>query len=359
MRMRGIENMKKVKLGVIGLGRIADLNILGYLDHPDCELVAVCDISEELARKRMAQWGARKYYTDYRKILEDNDIDAVEILSPHRLHHPMVLAAAEAGKHVSVQKPMSISIPEATEMIAACRKAGVKLKVFENFVFYPPYRKAKDLIKQGAIGEPLSINIKLGISPGGWRVPLKTWLWHINWDECGGSPAIYDDGFHKFSIARWFFGDIEKVKAWVDFSFGVIDSPAIITWRYKEASRLGVWEINLSAGIQMNATYYGADERVEITGSEGVIWVTRCTSRLMEIPPLILYRGGQSRCFDDMRDDWGDSFHDSGWDFIDAILEDRDPVLTGEDGLALMQFWKAIYHSYQEGREIRPDEMKD
>jgi len=351
--------MEKVRLGVIGLGRVADLNILGYLDHPGCELAAVCDISEELARKRMAQWGAQRYYTDYRKILDDNDIDAVEILSPHRLHHPMVLAAAEAGKHVSVQKPMSISIPEAGEMIEACKKAGVKLKVFENFVFYPPYRKARELIKQGAIGEPLSINIKLGGGIGGWWVPLKTWLWRVNWDECGGGPSIYDDGYHKLSIARWFFGEIDRVKAWVDCSFGVIDCPAMITWRYKEAGRLGVWEVNMSVNMQMNATYYGADERVEITGSEGVIWVTRCTSRLMEIPPLILYHGGGSHCFDDMRDDWGDSFHDSGRDFIDAILEDRDPVLTGEDGLALMRFWKAIYHSYEQGKEVRPEDMKD
>jgi predicted dehydrogenase len=271
----------------------------------------------------------------------------------------MVVEAAQAGKHVSVQKPMCIYIPEADEMIQACKKAGVKLKVFENFVFYPPYRKARELINEGAIGEPLSINIKLGSSPGGWWVPLKTWLWRINWDECGGGPAIYDDGYHKMSIARWFFGDIDRVKAWVDFIFGVVDSPALITWQYKDQNRLGMWEANISAGIMMNCEYYGADERVEIAGSEGVIWVTRCTSRLMEIPPLILYRGGESRCFDDMRDDWGDSFHDCGRDFIDSIIEDREPTLSGEDGKALMQFWKAIYHSYEEGREVMPDEMKD
>jgi len=77
----------------------------------------------------------------------------------------------------------------------------------------------------------------------------------------------------------------------------------------------------------------------------------------MEVPPLILYRDGQSRAYDDMRDDWGDSFHDSGGHFIDCILEDRDPFLTGADGRALMQFWLAIERSYREGREVRLAEV--
>lgn len=352
-------DMEKVRMGIIGLGRIADLNILGYLDHPHCELMAVCDLNEALAKKRMAEWGAKRYYTDYQRLLADDDIDAVEILSPHKLHGPMVVEAALAGKHVSVQKPMCITIPEADKMITACREAGVKFKVFENFVFYPPYRKAKELIREGAIGEPLSINIKLGISPGGWWVPFKTWLWHINPEQCGGWPATYDDGFHKMSIARWFFGEVDTVKAWVDLAFGVVDTPAVITWKYKDANRFGLWEANFSAGIIMNSAYYGADERVEIAGSEGVIYVTRCASRLMEIPALILYRGGEGRSFDDLRDDWGDSFHDCGWDFIDSIIEDRVPTLSGEDGKAIMQFWKAVHHSSKEGKEFRPDEMKD
>ncbi|HUT52718.1 MAG TPA: Gfo/Idh/MocA family oxidoreductase [bacterium] len=350
--------MDKVRMGIIGGGRISDLNILGYLDHPRCRVVAACDINEDIARRRMKEWGADRYYTDYRKLLADPEIDAVEILSPHRLHHPMVIEAARAGKHVSVQKPMCVTLREAEEMTAACRSAGVKFKVFENFVFYPPYVKARELMAAGEIGEPLSINIKLGSGMGGWWVPLKTWLWRINWEECGGGPAVYDDGFHKLSLARWFFGEIESVKAWVDFSLGVIDMPALITWRYRDNPKLGVWEVTASPGMMCQGTYYGADERVEIVGTDGYIWVTRCTSRLTEIPPLYLYKDGESRAFDDMRDDWGESFHDSGWDFIDSILADRDPFLTGEDGSALMRFWLAILKSYQTGREVGLKEVQ-
>lgn len=349
--------MEKVRLGVIGGGRIADLNILGYLDHPACEVVSVCDIDENIARTRMREWGADRYCTDYKELLADPDVDAVEILSPHRLHHPMVIDAARAGKHISVQKPFCVSLSEADEMIAAAKEAGVKLKLFENFVFYPPYRKAKELMEAGEIGEPLSINIKLGNGMGGWWVPLKTWLWRIDYEECGGGPSVYDDGFHKMSIARWFFGDIDRVKAWVDFSFGMVDMPGMITWRYKDADRLGVWELNMSMGMLSNAKYYPADERVEICGTKGYIWVTRCTSQVSEIPPLLLCKNGETRAFDDMRDDWGDSFHDSGWNFIDSIMKDEDPTLTGEDGKELMRFWLAIEKSYLEGREVFVEEV--
>jgi predicted dehydrogenase len=345
--------MDKVRLGIIGGGRIADLNILGYLDHPRCEIAAVCDINPEIARRRQQEWGARRSYTDYRELLRDPDIDAVEILSPHRLHHPMTIEAAAAKKHVSVQKPMCIDLREADEMVAACRAHGVKLKVFENFVFYPPYRQAKKIIEEGGIGEPLSIDIKLGGGPGGWWVPLKTWLWHLDRRECGGGNAVYDDGFHKLSIARWFLGEIDAVKAWIDFTMGVIDMPALISWRYRDTNRLGLWEVNMSPGMLSQGKYYTADERVEIVGTEGYLWVTRCTARLTEIPPLYFYRDGQSQAFDDLRDDWGDAFHDSGWDFIDSILEDRDPFLTGEDGRELMRFWLAIDQSAREDREVR------
>lgn len=348
--------MEKVRLGVIGGGRIADLNILGYLDHPRCEIVAVCDRDPEVAARRQKEWGAGRMTTDYREILAAPDIDAVEILTPHRCHHPMVIEAAKAGKHVSVQKPMCVSMKEADEMIEACQKAGVKLKLFENFVFYPPYRRALEIVRAGGIGEPLSINIKLGGGMGGWWVPLKTWLWRLDYEECGGGPTVYDDGFHKLSVARAFFGDVETVRAWIDLTLGTIDSPAMITWRHRDG-RLGVWDITASPGMIIKGKYYGADERVELIGTQGYIWVTRCTAQLSEIPPLLHYHDGKTETCDDMRDDWGDSFHDSGHDFIDSLIEDRQPRLSGEDGRELMRFWKAIERSWKEDREVKLSEV--
>ena len=351
--------MDKVRLGIIGGGRIADLNILGYLDHPQCKVAAVCDLSEEVARKRKEEWGAEWCCTDYKKLLTSPEIDAVEILTPYDLHAPMVLEAARHGKHVSVQKPMCQTLTEADAMIRACREAGVKFKVFENFIFYPPYRKAKELLDAGEIGEPLSINLKMNGGIGGWPVPLKNWMRTLNYEAktTGGGTNLYDDGFHKLSLARHFFGEIEVVKAWTDFSLGVIDMPALVTWSYQDSSVLGVFEVTTSFAMELSGKYYAADERVEILGTKGYIWLTRCTAKLMEIPPLLLHRKGQTISFDDMRDDWGDSFHDCGWDFIDSILEERPPLLSGEQGRAVMQFWLAVKKSYEEKREVRREEI--
>lgn len=349
--------MDEVRLGIIGLGRVADLNILGYLDHPKCRVVAVCDLSEDIALARKKEWGADWHCTDYRDILASPEIDAVEVLTPPRQHSQVVIDAALSRKHISVQKPFCITLKEADDMIRACRENGVKLKLFENAVFYPPYRKAKELIEKGAIGEPLSINFKIGSGVGGWPVPLKNFLRSLDSNENGGWIQIYDDGFHRLSLARYFFGNIGSTKAWIEFSLGTIDAPAMVVWSYRDSPVLGVWEINISPAMHVKSRYYATDERVEIVGTDGYLWVTRGPATVMEAPPLILYRDGQSTAYDDMRDDWGCSFHDSGIDFIDCILEDRDPFLTGEDGRALMQFWLAIERSYIENREVTVSEV--
>lgn len=351
-----IKKLDKVRIGIIGCGRIADLNIQGYLDHPGCELHAVCDICEELARRRQQEWGAKKFYTDFEKLLADPEINAVEILLPHRLHLPAVLAASQAGKHISLQKPMCTELWEGRQMVDAARKAGVWFRVTENFMYYPPYRQAKQWLDQGEIGEPLSLDIKLGGGAGGWWVPLKTWLWHIHPEKCGGTPAVYDDGYHKLSMAKFLLGEIELVKAWMDFTFAYLDVPSLITWRHKNGV-LGVWEVETGFNLMMNNKYYGADEWLEITGTKGVLTATRCTSRLMEIPPLVLYKDGQHIAVDDIRDDWADSFHDAGWHFIDSLLAGRQPDLSGEDALYLMKFWKAIWRSHCEKREVRLEEI--
>ncbi len=353
-----MERLDQVRLGIIGLGRIADLNILGYLAHPKCELVAVCDIRPELAKKRKEEWGAKKFYTDYEKLLTDPEINAVEILLPHHLHYPVVIASAQAKKHISLQKPMCIELWEGRKMLQACEQAGVWFRVTENFMFYPPYRQLKKWLEQGEIGKPLSINLKLGGGAGGWWVPFKTWLWHLDPEKCGGTPSVYDDGYHKLSIAKYFLGEIEKVKAWIDFTFARIDVPSLITWRYKSGV-LGVWEVDVGVNLIMNHKYYGADEWVEITGTQGVLTATRCTSRLMEIPPLVLYKNGKHIAIDDIRDDWADSFYDASWHFVECLLQARQPHLCGEDALYLMKFWKAIWKSHCEKREVWLEEIKE
>ena len=166
---------KKLRVGFIGAGAITDLHYLGYRDYPKAELHAICDVDETLLRRRASKWQIGKTYTDYRQLLADPEVDAVEVITPHHLHAEMGIAALEAGKHVSIQKPMAITVAECDALIEAAGRAGKLMRVFENFRFYPPLVKAKQLLDDGAVGEPLSIRIKCvqGVSGEDWEIPVQ------------------------------------------------------------------------------------------------------------------------------------------------------------------------------------------
>lgn len=370
--------MSELKVCIVGCGRIATLNCLGYKDDPDARIFAVCDTNGERAKAFAAETGAERIYTDYEDVLKDGDIDAVELLVPHHLHCDMTVRACRAGKHVSVQKPMAMSLRECDQMIEAAEKAHVVLKVFENFIFYPPYVEAKRLLDAGEIGEPQSIRLKMvaGSNRHGWPVSQATWAWRMQEELSGGGELIFDDGYHKFSLARYFLGDPETVFAFVghtmmegeenryfDRESGKTvqfyeDAPSVITWKYRDSQRFGVFDINYSKDMEINSDYYACDEQVEITGSKGVIWVTRCTGKLRQIPSLRIYRGGKTVSYEAMRDDWADSFIDSTRDFIRAIRDNARPRLSGEDGREVLKFSLAALRSGKLNRPVTMDEME-
>ena len=351
--------MRPLNVGIVGCGRITDMHAPGYLRCEQARIHTVCDVAPGLAEQRKAQWGALMATTSFDDVLADPDIDLVEIITPHHLHKDMAVAACAAGKHVSLQKPMAMNVAECDAIIAAAERAGVLLKVFENFVFYPPYVEAKRLIEDGAIGEPLSIRLRIGSAgQGGWPIPLKSWLWRLDSSRCGGGPTIFDDGYHKFSVALELMGPVCSTHAWIDRTFGLIDSPALISWTH-EGGRVGCIEATMSPHMRIESDYYPIDERVEITGSEGSLLVTSCTARFLPGPPLILRRGTRTTTFDDLRDDWLDSFVDSTQHFVGVIQQGGEPHLTGQRGRAVLQFVLAALRSAESGEPVRPDEVVD
>jgi predicted dehydrogenase len=152
--------MERVRLGVVGAGNIAVMNVRGYLEDPRCNVVAVCDTDEAIGRQAAKDWGGATYYADLTRMLADDSIDAVEILTPTFLHRDHVIEALEAGKHVSVQKPIANSVEDGLAMEAAAERAGRTLRVSECFVHYPPLELAKRLVAEGAIGKPTSLRIR-------------------------------------------------------------------------------------------------------------------------------------------------------------------------------------------------------
>lgn len=355
--------MDKLRVGFIGAGRISGLHAAEYLVNPRAEIVAVCDANREIARRQAAAWGVAesRVFDSWDGLLACDEVDAVEVLLPHQLHKPATLAALAAGKHVSVQKPMAHGIADADEMCAAAERSGTVFKIFENFVFYPPVMKAKSLIDGGAIGRPLSIRVKsnAGVSRGAWEVPASAKAWRFNRETCGGGPLVFDDGHHKFALGWHFMGQAEAVHAWIgstEVEAGLLDAPAMVSWRFSDG-RMGCLEVVRSPRLEVQTATYPQADALEITGEEGVVWVTRGHGKLGDGPPVILYRNGETTGFSDMESDWESSFVHSTRHWIRALTEGGAPSLTGTEGREVLRFALAAQLSAEKGRTVTLDEV--
>jgi predicted dehydrogenase len=358
-----------VRVAMVGCGRISDLHALGYHGREDARIAAVCDTHRWRARDKAQAWGVDKVYSNYRELLADPEVDLVELLVPHHLHAEMAIAACQAGKHVSVQKPMALNVTEADQMIEAAEQAGVTLRVYENFVFYPPHVRAKEMIEGGEIGEPQMIRMHVGTgkSETGWRVPLSSWLWRINETKCGGGLLIFDHGYHLFSLAHYLMGEVERVYAWMDSSpvgggipvrVAEVDAPATIMFQFKSPRRYGLLDFTHTPDMAMDSFYYADDDRVEVIGEKGILFINRCTAHTVDLPPLMLFRDGLTREIPVERAEWHDSFIDCTRHLIDVLHGDGEPMLDGPTAKAVLQFALAAHVSAREGREVRPEEVQ-
>ena len=145
--------MKKLNFGIIGCGRIAYKHAEAIKKNEKANLLYVCDIIEERAVDYKNKYGAERYFTDYHEMLEMPDLDVVNICTPSGMHAEMGIAAAKAGKHVIVEKPMALSSIDADALINACDENGVKLAVCFQNRFNPPVQKLEESAGRGKVWE--------------------------------------------------------------------------------------------------------------------------------------------------------------------------------------------------------------
>lgn len=349
--------MGKKKVGLIGLGRISGLHVLGYKDNPDAEIYAICSRSKETTTKCAKEWGVSLVYNDYGALLKNKDVDAVEILSPHLIHEDMVVEAAKAGKHISCQKPMTMNLASADRMVEVCKKAGVMLKIYDNYVFYPPVAKAKELIKAGVIGDVTNIRIKMVASHyGGWEVPETTWEWRQKETGEGRGQQTFDHGHHLWAVAWHLLGEVTEVKAWVDIIEDYIDSPAVMMWKHREKHRYGQCEYVFSRDLLIPADYYACDEWFEISGSKGIISINRCNGKIKPGPAVTAFTNEGWTAYD-VPDDWSEGFVESTRNFTRALAGKEEPYLTGEQGREILALDLAFGISNKENRTVRMSEF--
>jgi predicted dehydrogenase len=358
--------MNPVQVAIVGCGRISDLHQMGYRDRTDARIVAVCDTNKSRARKKAKEWGVDRVYTDYQQLLEDKNIDLVELLTPHHLHCPMTIQAAQAGKHISVQKPMALSAHEADEMIVAAAIAGVMLRVYETFVYYAPAVRARAIIDAGEIGDVRAVrmHVNSGTADTSWRVPLSAWLWRFNEKQCGGGPLVFDHGYHLFSLGYYLGGPVEKVFAWIDQTpvkeaggMVKIDAPAAIMFQFKASHRYGLLDIEHTPNMRIYSDYYADDDRIEIIGEKGILFINRYTAKTVDLPELMLFKDGKTTPIQVDGVEWHDSFIAATQDCIEKLNMGEQPRLDGPTGKAVLQFSLAALQSAATGCEVRPDDV--
>ncbi len=351
--------MDTIRVGFIGAGRISDLHALEYLRNPHTRIVAVCDRDPELAAARARAWGLDRpaICSDYRELLALPAVDLVEILLPHHLHAEAALAAFAAGKAVFLQKPIALNPDDADRVIDAAERSGAPFRVFENFIFYPPVAKAKELIDGGAIGRPLTIRLKshVGRPDSGWEVPAAALAWRLDPARAGGGPLVFDDGIHKFALARHFMGPPEEVHAWIgstEVRDYAVDAPALISFRFP-GGRVGNIEVVCSPALTIDTEHYAQDDRIEITGAEGVIWINRGHGQLGPVVPVQLYRDGARTDYRSMPTGWETSFVHAVRHGIDALRRGEQPLLSGRDAREVLSFALAAQESARTGAPVR------
>lgn len=353
--------MERLRLGIAGLGNVSQLNVPGYLAHPGCDVVALCDPRLERARSLADQWGVPAVYGTFEELLADENVDAVELLTPTHLHAEHVLAAAAAGKHVSCQKPIATSVADARRMIEACARAGVVFRVTENCCYYPPLQLAKQLIRDGAIGQPTVIRIKtvVGTTASEFQSSLDPdgYFWRFDSRSPGGH--LFDDVMHKYAMALWLVdGHVRSVQAVVRKGRLFFETPTVALFEYDSDDLLGMMEVSHAPEMLVDSDWYGADEFFEIQGTAGFVWVTRLSGRVHDLPPVVLRSRGTSKVFTDIDDRYEVSFQRAAAGFVDALLSGGQAELDPATALEALQLCFAVYQSSKERRPVDPAEIE-
>jgi predicted dehydrogenase len=323
--------MKQLRWGLIGCGDIAQKRIAPALrDSASCELVAVSRAQSELAAAFAKQFGARRWYMDWKKLLLDEEVDAVYIATPVHLHAPQAIAAAEAGKHVLCEKPMAINVHECDQMIDACRSNKVKLGVAYYRHFYPVVERVKAIIKSGEIGTPVlaQINAFEWFNPDADNP--RSWL--LKKEMAGGGP-MFDFGCHRIEVLCNIFGRITEVRSMtanVLFDREVEDT----------ASALFRFERGACAVLSVSHAPVEPKDSLNIFGSLGSIRVSILNEGKLRVIGKLGERYEAHAPAANLHAPLIE-------DFVEAVLKNREPAVSGGTGKAVATIEEEIYRQAQ------------
>lgn len=336
--------MNKVRFAIIGCGVIGPTHAEAIKNIDIAELKAVCDVIPERAKAMGEKYGVN-WYTDYKEVLSREDIDVVNICVPSGLHADIGIEAAKAGKHVLVEKPIDITLEKADALIETCKRAGVKLSVISQHRFDPGVKELKEAIDTGKIGKLIMADAYVKW----WRTQeyYESADWRGTWALDGGG-ALMNQSVHFVDQLLYLAGPAKEVTAYCGtLAHNIeVEDVAIAIIKYKNGA-LGVIQGS-------TACYPGFKERLEFHGTNGSIivegpfirdWIIKGEERKEKVSSTPS-GAGDPRAI-------GIMGHTAQIrDMAEAVLYDRIPSITGEDGRRALQFILAVYESSKTGKAV-------
>lgn len=340
----------QVRFGIIGCGEIAVQTCKGINAAPNATIAMLMDTRPEVLSDLAQLYGAPTT-GEVGEVLASPEVDAVYIATPHDLHVPLGIRAAEAGKHVLVEKPIATNLAEADALIQTCQERGVKLGVAFTAQVDGGMRAARDLVRAGAMGEIISVRINaLGDKPdsywhGGYTQRVRT-DWRTLKERSGGGVLIMN-AIHDINTVRWVTG-VEAVRVYAEY--GTLTTPVEVedtigvVVRYDNAA-IGV----IHGGSTMRGAAHEDVRGPRVYGTRGqLILGARPLAYLLEPP-----EGGTPKTWEEVRfaGPAGDRQQIAGR-FAAAVLRDEDPPVTGLDGRKALEVIVAAYRSGELGQPV-------
>ncbi|MBN2416923.1 Gfo/Idh/MocA family oxidoreductase [bacterium] len=324
--------MKKINVGLIGTGRLGSM-YAEFLSTrvPGANLAAVADLIPERAKTCAEKFDVPNWYTGHQDLNDDLSLDAVIVTATTVNHREIVVDAAEKGKPVFCEKPMTLDLADAREMKSVIEKTGIFYQQGYMRRFDKAFAAAKREIDAGTIGTPC-------VFRGSSRDPYRPSLEYLTPENSGGQ--ILDMAIHDIDIARWYMGEVRSVYAvggilaYPEIA-EVHDTDNVIMVMTFENGRLG--EIDISRnGV------YGYDIRAEVLGTEGTVQA----GYLRDTAINIMTKAGVTHdVVPYFPERFGDAYVNQLNDFLENLIHDKEPMITIDDGIAGLQIAAAATDS--------------
>ncbi len=355
--------MKPIRTALIGCGKVAGIHAAALASLPEAEFVAACDIHAERANAFATKHRVRPF-TDLGAMIRAAAPEVVIIGTPHPLHAEAAIRAAEAGVHVLVEKPLAASLTDCDAMIVAAKKAGVTLGVISQRRFLEPVQRMRQAIDAGKIGQPV-LGTFIQYS---WRdaAYYASDPWRGKWDAEGGGVLV-NQSPHQLDILLWMMGPAAEVSGyWANLNHPTVevDDTAVASIRFTSGG-LGsiVTSVSQKPGIYTKVHIHGASgASVGVETDRGATFIAGVTAiaeppltDLWTVPgedhQLAVFQAEDRAAFAHV--DATSYYHARQFaDFFSAIRDGRRPLVTGEDGRAVVALFSAIYQAQRERRPV-------